>query len=128
MEINGIRSIIQTPAVPEQKTKGAAPPNTGISGEHSPNPDLSIIPSSPIAEDQGVDEARLKRVVEHANKLMESLNSHLDFSIDESTKRVVVKVINGDTDEVIRQIPAKEMLALSAKFSEINAVLFSQKV
>jgi flagellar protein FlaG len=74
----------------------------------------------------GKDE-KLKKAVESANKWMQYLNNRLDFSIDDSTKKIVVKVIDGNTNEVIRQIPPEEMLALSAKFSEIKGMLFNHQ-
>ncbi|HAK87957.1 MAG: hypothetical protein A2X55_12350 [Nitrospirae bacterium GWB2_47_37] len=54
-------------------------------------------------------------------------NTELNFRIDESTKRVIVSVVDGKSGEVIRQIPPEEMVKLIAHFDKIQALLFSKK-
>ena len=46
------------------------------------------------------------------NELTQSLNRELNFSVDDSSGAVVVKVIDPQTNEVIRQIPAEAVLAV----------------
>ncbi|MDR2104231.1 MAG: flagellar protein FlaG [Deferribacteraceae bacterium] len=46
------------------------------------------------------------------------------FNVDEVLDRLVVKIIDSNTDEVIHQIPSEESLALSKKRIEINKLLF----
>lgn len=70
------------------------------------------------------DMNKLEKAVEYTNKLAKSLNRRLNFSVDKSTGELVVKVIDVDTDEVIRQIPPEEMLRLIARFDQTNALIF----
>ena len=42
----------------------------------------------------------------------------MDFSVDDKTGRFVVKVIDSQTKEVIRQIPSEEMLAISRHLAD----------
>lgn len=76
----------------------------------------------------GVDRNKLNEAVKKANKLTQSFNRYLNFSVDDSTKELVVKVIDANTKEVIRQIPPKEMLSLIEHFDKIQALLFSKNV
>lgn len=46
-------------------------------------------------------------------------SNELSFSIDEETNASVVKVIDKETNEVIRQIPSEEMLAISKSIDEL---------
>ena len=75
-----------------------------------------------------VDRNKLDRAVEKANRLTKSFNTYLNFSIDDTTKEPVVKVIDGNTKEVIRQIPPKEMLSFIEHFDRMQALLFSKNV
>ena len=75
-----------------------------------------------------VDRNKLNKAVEKANKLTQSFNRYLNFSVDDSTKELVVKVIDSNTKEVVRQIPPKEMLSLIEHFDKIQALLFSKNV
>jgi len=56
---------------------------------------------------------QLKSVVDKINVAMKELNSNLQFSIDQDTQRVVVKVVEAQTGQVIKQFPSAEMLALA---------------
>lgn len=76
---------------------------------------------------------QLDNAVETANKAAKSYDRQLNFSIDKSTDRLVVKVVDSTTGETIRQIPSDEMLKLSAEIakSEISGksepMIFNKK-
>lgn len=57
--------------------------------------------------------AQLKDAVDKINSSMKEINSNLQFSIDDDTKRVVVKVVESKTGEVIKQFPSEEALAIA---------------
>ena len=60
---------------------------------------------------------------------IESLHSvGLNFSKHNSTGRTMVKVMNRDTDELIREIPAEKVLDMAAKIEEMVGLIFDQKV
>ncbi|MEE3516474.1 flagellar protein FlaG, partial [Pseudomonas aeruginosa] len=48
-------------------------------------------------------------------------------SIDDSSGQVVVKVIDGDSGEVVRQIPSEEVLKLAARLDDVRSVLFETR-
>jgi flagellar protein FlaG len=52
------------------------------------------------------------------------------FSFDQTTGRVVVKIVTNDTNppEVVRQIPPEEYLNFVTKVRELFGVLFDQKL
>jgi len=52
----------------------------------------------------------------------------LSFSKHEATGRTIVKVVNKDTDELIREIPSEQILNMAAKFDEMVGILFDTKV
>jgi flagellar protein FlaG len=56
-----------------------------------------------------------------------SMGRNLNFSIDESTGYNVVRVVNPDTGELIRQLPSEELLKISRDFQRLNNVLVSQR-
>lgn len=51
---------------------------------------------------------------------VQNVQRNLNFSIDESSGQTVIKVIDSESDEVIRQIPSEEMLALARRLNELN--------
>ncbi|MNG28399.1 flagellar protein FlaG [compost metagenome] len=59
---------------------------------------------------------------------MQATQRNLNFSIDDSTGRVVVKVIATDSGEVIRQIPSETALKLAQNLSDASSLLFQTQV
>lgn len=60
-------------------------------------------------------------------QFVQSMGRNLSFSIDESTGYHVVRVVNPDTGELVRQLPSEELLKISRDFQRLNNVLVSQK-
>jgi flagellar protein FlaG len=56
---------------------------------------------------------QLKGAVDSINLAMRQANKSLELSIDSSTKRPVVRMMDSDTGELIRQYPSKEVLAIA---------------
>ena len=74
-----------------------------------------------------VTDEKLQQATEAMGKIAQAMNSHLNFSVDTSTGKTVVKIINGDTGKVIRQIPPEETLRIMSKMRDIIELLFDQK-
>jgi flagellar protein FlaG len=66
---------------------------------------------------------RVQHVVRELNDLVKILHTSLQFSVDDTTKRIIVKVMDADTQKVIRQIPPEEMIRISARVQELLGVL-----
>jgi flagellar protein FlaG len=49
-------------------------------------------------------------IVEKLNHQAAELNSRITFSFHEKTRQVIMKVINADTNEIIEEIPAKDLV------------------
>lgn len=78
---------------------------------------------------QPADAARdaLLHAVNELRAAIAPVEQNLLFSIDEDTERTVVKVVDATTDEVIRQIPSEEVLAISKALDKLQGVLIQQK-
>jgi flagellar protein FlaG len=69
---------------------------------------------------------QLNQAVSELNQSSQMKTQGLEFSIDEDSQRTVVKVIDQETKEVLRQIPTKEALELSKTFDSAKGSLISQ--
>lgn len=74
------------------------------------------------------DETKLKLAVQEIEKFVQSVKRNLEFSIDEQSGKVIVKVIASETGEIVRQIPSAEALKLAESLSNASHVLFNAKV
>lgn len=66
--------------------------------------------------------------IEKANKKLIDAHTELQFSIHEKTKEIMVKIVNADTKEVIREIPPEEALDRFAKMLELSGLIVDKKV
>jgi flagellar protein FlaG len=60
----------------------------------------------------------LEKAVSQMAAYVQNTQRDMNFSVDDVTGRVVVKVIDSNSDEVIRQIPSEEMLAIARHLTE----------
>ena len=62
-----------------------------------------------------------KQVTDELNKIIEKMGVELSFSVDKELNMVVVTVSKSDSNEVIRQIPSKDMVDLAKRLKEMEA-------
>lgn len=55
------------------------------------------------------------------------LQRDLNFSVDDSTGQVVIRVLDGDSGKVVRQIPSEDILRLAERLDEMRSLLFEAK-
>jgi flagellar protein FlaG len=82
--------------------------------------DLSI---SAEKDKQSIDNVSAEQVGFAVSKLSEFVqisNRQLNFSVDEGSNKLVVKVTDVESGEVIRQIPSEEVLKLSERLQEMQ--------
>jgi flagellar protein FlaG len=62
----------------------------------------------------------VKEAVKSGNTMLQSVSSSLSFEIDSATKQVVVKIVDRNTGELVRQIPTVEMLDFMRRMKELE--------
>ncbi|WP_435274296.1 flagellar protein FlaG [Psychrobium sp. nBUS_13] len=78
--------------------------------------DNKKINSTQFTED--IPKEQLEVLAEKLQEFVGSLNKGLQFSVDEDSGRDVIKVIDRETEEIVRQYPSEEVLELVAKLSD----------
>ncbi|MNO38665.1 flagellar protein FlaG [compost metagenome] len=85
-----------------------------------------------LREKQGVNvsvaEGQLIRTIERAVKSLQGPQTTLEISIHEKTHDIMVKVLNKDTGELIREVPPEKTLDLVASMMEIAGILVDEKI
>lgn len=72
------------------------------------------------------DRVNVNNAVKNINVALATLRrEERHFSVDEDLGRLVVKIINSDTKELVRQIPTEETLSLSKRMQEMVGLLFN---
>lgn len=79
-------------------------------------------------ESGSIGHEHLIRNIERAMKVLEGPQTTLEISIHERTHDIMVKVLNKETGELIREIPPEKTLDIVAKMMEIAGILVDKKV
>ncbi|HKL98291.1 MAG TPA: flagellar protein FlaG [Mobilitalea sp.] len=119
---------------PENRTKVAPVQEAGV-----PNINISDIMATPKSSgnyqnEQGTgqkdSEASAKQIINAISRANNKLKMHktrCEFSYHEETRRVSIKVLDKDTEEVIREIPPEESLEMLEKMWELAGILIDEK-
>lgn len=73
------------------------------------------------------DQKVIDDAVQKANKLMVNNNTHLQFSVHKVTHDIMVKIVNDNTGEVIKEIPSEKILDMIAKMWQISGLFVNEK-
>ena len=69
----------------------------------------------------------IEQAVKNVNDFVKPINNTLSFNLDQDTGQTVIKVVDLSTQEVIRQIPSEEMLAIAKALDTMKGLLVQQK-
>ena len=62
----------------------------------------------------------IESAVTKLSEFMQTNNRQLNFSVDEASSKLVVKVTDAESGKVIRQIPSEEVLKLSERLQDLQ--------
>ena len=81
-----------------------------------------------VAPAPSVDPAELQKKLEEAvarlNEQMEANGRKLGFSVDDRLNKQIVRVMNKETGEVVRQIPNEVVIRVANSIEDLKGVLF----
>lgn len=77
-------------------------------------------------EKNAAENEKIKKAIE--NMKAQLPNSEIKFGIHEKTDRVTIKLVDKDTEEVIKEFPPEKTLDMIAKCMELAGVLVDEKL
>ncbi|WP_240903867.1 flagellar protein FlaG [Chengkuizengella sediminis] len=78
-------------------------------------------------ETLSISEKQLVRLVEQSNKAMSLSSTSLEYSVHEVTNDIMVKVLNKETGELIREVPPEKIVNLLAKSLEMAGIIIDER-
>lgn len=75
-----------------------------------------------------IGEEQKVKSIERALEAVKSHQTSLEMSVHEQTNEVVIRVLDKETGELIREVPSEKILDMVSKFMEMNGMLFDEKV
>lgn len=130
MEIRNLNPVATTPAATAARTPAEAPKAQEVPLRSPAESSVEQTKQAVRAAEEsreGADRRELQESLERVNEAVKVFNSSVRFSVDEETKQQVVKVVDVETDEVIRQIPSEDVLAIARAFDKLQGLLLKDK-
>lgn len=110
-------------------------PDLKVGSEAAIKPDNNIVSQIASLEIKKIDvvessQPSKEAIAKAANDIqnfVKDMGRNLNFSVDEVTGYNVVRVINPETNELVRQLPSEELLKIARNMQDLGSVLVSQK-
>ena len=64
-------------------------------------------------------------ILDSFQSLSETIQTKLNFSVHEENNEIIVRVVDKETNQLIRQFPSDEMLALQDKMRDLAGFLYN---
>lgn len=125
MVIDEIRNIAVQAATPELQAMENLQPVTEAGAVVAEESRSENSPESASLKDVSPNE--LEEAISSLNQAVSLLNHRLNFRIDNSTGRLIAKVIDSKTNDVIKEVPPERVLAFVRRFQEFLGLLVDEK-
>jgi flagellar protein FlaG len=115
---------------PSAVAGSTARPSAGASSIKYASNAASVEPSTGAAlaqVERKPGQAELGNAIADLNKVAQANAQGVRFSLDEDSGRTVVKVVDTQTDKVLRQIPSVEALKLWRSIEQMQGVMLRDK-
>ena len=70
---------------------------------------------------------KLEQAAARVKEVLRGTTSRLEIEIDSESHKAVIKILNGESGEIIRQIPAQELLDLAKHLDEPKGLLVQER-
>ncbi len=127
MSVQGLTLSTQVGALSYDTTANAGGARVQQSADTSSTGNVAKAVEANATDKRSVNSEELKKATENINKVVNLYASELKFTVDDSTGIDVVRVINTDTKEVIRQIPSEEMIKIAESIDRLKGLLVRQQ-
>lgn len=122
-----IDSIAAAPARPDRGSAGAEPAALPVAGR-SPAAAVETV-EAVKAKEAAPSKKDVEEAVAKLNQSVQARAQSLEFTIDDDSNRMIVKVIDQSTKEVLRQIPTPEALQIAKSIdARTGGLLVDQEV
>lgn len=63
----------------------------------------------------------IREAINEINSFVQNVQRDLSFNLDETSGRAIIRVVDRDSGDLIRQIPTEEVLAMATRLRDISS-------
>lgn len=79
------------------------------------------------SEEEKYNKKELKKAVDEVNKFLIKDKTHAEYSVHEVFNRIMIKIIDDKTDEVVLEVPPKKLIDMVAKLCKLAGVIVDKR-
>ncbi len=113
-----VKALVLTPVSRSGQFTKLSTVNAPEVGDQSLPVSGNVLPQA--AESRSLTSTQLQEVVSQINEFVQTIERDLTFSHDEISGKMVIKVVDSGSGELVRQIPSEEVLALATVFEDVS--------
>ena len=118
-----IDSVVDRPMVEARQARGPGPVTPAAKPAIDPAHSPQAAPAGLAASESEVDAA-----IHAANQQVQTVATNLKFEKDSTSGKLVVRVVDSETQQILRQMPSEEMLAMSKALDRLQGLMVRHKV
>ena len=124
MDIRSTSNMNAASPPPPAAERSAASAQTYAQAAAQATPTASPIRIDAVtAADRAAGKEELADALKSINSALQDRSPGLEFSIDRDGDRSVVKVVDRDTQEVIRQMPSREAIDIAKALDKLHSIM-----
>ena len=127
METQSLNLNISSAQKGEVTSSYQTPSQVKQNADEQKNTPITTASNSEVSETE-LSPEKLEKVVQQLQDFMGEMNRSLQFKVDEDSGRNVIKVIDKESGDLVKQYPSEEVLGIVAKLAEATGVLVDFKV
>lgn len=77
-------------------------------------------------ESKDINIKQINEAIDKANKVFNE-STHLKFEVHDKTKDIMIKIIDDNTGEVVKEFPPEKLLDMVAKMWEVAGIFIDEK-
>lgn len=125
MNIDLISSVNSPPRAPQPEVAATSARQSGVQAKRPETEKASQAVESP--EKKAPEKQDVEKAVEKISEFVSSRQSELSFSIDDASGSQIVKIMDIQTKQVIRQFPSEEAVAIAQALDKLQGLLIRDK-
>jgi flagellar protein FlaG len=118
MSLDAINPTSAVPAIAGARTGAGSEPATTATVRPVRKADIDADGKADPGQDGAVPAAELESAREAANRNLRGNGCELAFEFDDASKRMIARLIDTKTKEVLRQYPSRQALAIARALAE----------
>lgn len=100
--------------------------NANAPGDAAKSSTLPEMESAVQQLSRSAESEQTKQAVEDIERMSKLLSRKLEFAMDDSGERAVMRVVDEETREILRQVPTQEALEIAKAMARIHDMLLTQ--